>query len=95
MLNAAMLLAAQKIVGQSFHGGLSTPINLRPFTNHQVNKETFSFLIKEFDQKASRAYGDKLNNYCSDTNPETGFQAIYQIDRHKQDFLHYHHPDFH
>ena len=52
-------------------------------------------LTKGFDQTVSHFYGDKLNNYCLGISPEKDFRALYQIDRYKLDFLHYHHPGFH
>ncbi len=44
MLNAAMLLSAQKILGQSFNAGLSTPVSLLSLTNNKVNAENMAFL---------------------------------------------------
>ncbi len=44
ILNSAMLLAAQKILGQSFNAGLSTPINLRKKTHQQVTEMDMAFL---------------------------------------------------
>lgn len=47
--NAAMLLAAQSMLGQTFTGGLSTPINLRSFTNGVVTNEDVGFFCGVID----------------------------------------------